>query len=115
MRLPGKVGFDTFGFDRHINQTFYRSKEWHDVRDYVLARDFVCDLGVGDYPITDRPLVHHMNPMAPEDIIRAKSWILDPEYLITVSHKTHNAIHYGDERQLPQTWVPRAPGDTKLW
>lgn len=113
--MPGEVGEITFGFDRWINQNFYRSREWRQVRDYVVLRDEACDLGIPGYEIRSRLLVHHMNPMTPEDIKRGEQWVLDPEYLITTTHATHNAIHYGDASLLPRAPVERRPGDTKLW
>ena len=113
--LRGQVGEATFGFDRWINQEFYRSREWHRLRDEVIVRDNGCDLGVPGYEIHDRLLVHHINPMTLEDIEHGDDVILDPQYLITTTHRTHNAIHYGDPRQLPRQLVERRPGDTKLW
>lgn len=112
--LGGTVGRSTFGFDRHINQSFYHSYEWQNVREYVIARDEGCDLAAHGFDIPDAPLVHHMNPMTSDDIIQHKDWILDAEYLITTSHETHNDIHYGNRRQ-PSLSVDREPGDTRLW
>lgn len=113
--LGGNVGRETFGFDRHINQTFYTSREWKDVRDYVIYRDNGCDLGVYGYDIHSGLLIHHINPMGVDDIIHGEEWILDPEFLITTTHNTHNAIHYGAKSLLPKTVVERSPGDTRLW
>lgn len=115
LRLKGSVGRESFGFDRHINQAFYRSREWRNVRDFVIVRDNGCDLGVDGYEIHSDILVHHMNPMEPESIVHGDPRILDPEYLITTTHTTHNAIHYGDEKQIPRQLVERRPGDTQLW
>lgn len=115
LALPGSVGAATFGFDRHVNQRFYRSVEWRQVRHHVIARDLGCDLGVADYDIFDKILIHHMNPMTANDIAEGDGSIIDPEFLICTSHKTHNAIHFGDESQLPKLTVDRRPGDTKLW
>jgi hypothetical protein len=115
LSLTGEVGRATFAFDRWINQQFYRSREWKQVRDYVIYRDEACDLGIPGYDILTRLLVHHMNPMTPEDLERGEQWVLDPEFLITTSHRTHNAIHYGDESLLRKPPVERRPGDTKLW
>lgn len=115
LRLQGSVGRSSFGFDRHINQAFYKSREWRDIRDFVIVRDEGCDLGVDGYEIHSDILVHHMNPMDPDDIIHGEDWILNPEYLITTTHQTHNAIHYGDEKQLPRRNVERRSGDTLLW
>ena len=113
--LHGTVGESTFGFDRYINQQFYTSRQWRQVRYHVIARDEGCDLGVPGYEIHDRLYIHHMNPMTVAHISDGDAAILDPEYLITTSHQTHNAIHYGDERLLPRQLVERRPGDTKLW
>lgn len=115
LALRGEVGNSTFGFDRYINQMFYRSAEWKNIRHAVILRDNGCDLGVDGYEIHDRLYVHHMNPMEVEDIVDGDPKSLDPEYLITTTHTTHNAIHYGDERQLPKPFVERRRGDTKLW
>jgi hypothetical protein len=115
LALRGEVGKATFGFDRWINQNFYRSHEWYQVRDHVVYRDNGCDLGIPGYEIHSRLMVHHMNPITSEDLERGEAWVLDPEYLITTTHRTHNAIHYGDDSLLPQRVVERKPGDTKLW
>lgn len=115
LKLEGEIGAATFGYDRPLNQAFYSSFEWKRVRDLVIIRDQGCDLGVLDYPIHDKILVHHMNPMMVDDILHANADILNPEYLICVSTRTHNAIHFGDESQLPKPFVERTPGDTKLW
>lgn len=115
LSLKGVVGDSTFGFDRYINQQFYTSREWRQVRHHVIARDNGCDLGYEGYEIFGRLTIHHMNPMVSDDIIHGDETILDPEFLITTTHQTHNAIHYGDERQLPRRLVERRPGDTKLW
>lgn len=115
LRLDGQVGLDTFGFDRYMNQTFYASREWKRIRKQVIARDEGCDMAFPGYEIYDRIYVHHMNPMTPNDIKHGNDDILNPEFLICVTHKTHNAIHYGDERLLPRPFVERRPGDTKLW
>lgn len=113
--LNGQLGVATFGFDRHLNQTFYASYEWKQARDMAIIRDGGCDLGIPGREIHDRVLVHHMNPITPNDLIHFNKDILDPEYLICVSTRTHNAIHFGDEKQLPSDLVERRPGDTKLW
>lgn len=115
LSLGGEVGAQTFGFDRWINQEFYTSSEWRGVRRSVLLRDEGRDLGVEGYEINGGVAVHHMNPMTPDDIIHSNPHILDPEFLITVSTDTHNAIHYGDRSQLRKPYVERSPGDTKLW
>ena len=115
LALRGVVGESTFGFDRWLNQEFYRSREWRDARSFVIARDNGCDLGVPGYEIHADLLVHHMNPLSVKDIEHGESWIIDPEFLITTSRRTHNAIHYGDETLLPRGPIKRQPGDTKLW
>lgn len=115
LSLRGQVGESTFGFDRWINQGFYRSREWRLIRNHVIARDLGCDLGVEGYDIHDRVIVHHMNPMVADDIVHGDDEIVDPEFLISTTHDTHNAIHYGDERLLPRPFAARGPGDTQLW
>lgn len=115
LKLSGGVGRSTFGFDRYINQKFYTSREWHDVRSYVMVRDNGCDLGISGYEIHVNALIHHMNPMSIDDVIRREAWILDPEFLITTTHNTHNAIHYGTESPYPKVVLKRTPMDTKLW
>jgi hypothetical protein len=115
LALRGSVGAATFGFDRYINQMFYSSRQWKHVRMYIIARDLGCDLGVEGYEIFGRVVIHHMNPITAEDISHGDSDILEPEFLITTSHQTHNAIHYGNEKLLPKPHVTRIPGDTKLW
>lgn len=115
LRLPGRVGEETFGFDRWINQQFYHSIEWDQARQYVLVRDNGCDLGVPGFDIPLSPLVHHINPIAMDDIVHADDTLLDPNNLITTSHKTHNAIHYGAKVLGLPTLPDRKPGDTKLW
>jgi hypothetical protein len=115
LRLEGGVGRETFGFDRYINQRFYASREWELVRSHVIVRDNGCDLGVEGYEIFQKPLIHHMNPMSTEDILHNEEWIFDPEFLITTSHSTHNAIHYGVRSSLPKVVAERTPGDTRLW
>lgn len=115
LSLGGEVGMATFGFDRWINQRFYRSREWKQARDLVIFRDNGCDLGITGYEIYARVMVHHMNPIAPEQLERGGELVLDPEYLITTTHRTHNAIHYGDDSLIRKPPVERRPGDTKLW
>ena len=114
LKLGGEVGKDTFGFDRWINQKFYKSHEWKQVRRDVIIRDNGCDLGLEGYELQNGIYVHHMNPMLPKDIVDASEWILNPEYLICVSFNTHNAIHYGDASLLPKI-VERKPNDTCPW
>ena len=116
LKLHGDVGRETFGFDRYLNQRFYKSKEWNQVRDRVIVRDFGCDLACEDIPISGQIIVHHMNPFTVEELERNPSILLDPEFLICVSLDTHNAIHYGDSSILKKNvLVERKPNDTKLW
>lgn len=115
LRLNGAVGKETFGFDRYMNQFFYRSPEWRRVRDLVIIRDAGCDLGVPGREIFGRIVIHHMNPIRPEDIRERKESLLNPEYLIAVTNDTHLAIHYGDESLLIQDPIERRPNDTCPW
>ena len=115
LRIGGGVGHETFGFDRYLNQGFYQSAEWKRVRDEVISRDNGCDLGLEGYEINGRILIHHMNPIQPNQIKFFDPDILDPDFLISCSHKTHNAIHYGDENLLPRRIVERRPNDTTPW
>jgi len=115
LSMPGEVGTTTFGFDRWMNQWFYRSREWKQVREAVIFRDGACDLGIPGYEIHAGLLVHHMNPVTAEALSQGEEWVLDPEYLITTTHRTHNAIHYGDQSLIAKAPVERRPGDTKLW
>lgn len=115
LKLSAQVGIETFGEDRYLNQAFYRSAEWRRIRIHVIARDGGYDLGVEPYEIFEKILIHHMNPMKVEDIQNRSSEILNPEFLISVSHETHNAIHYGTFPRVPKIVVERKPGDTKLW
>jgi hypothetical protein len=115
LSLAGTVGDTTFGFDRYLNQAFYRSTEWKRVRDQVIVRDMGCDLAVEGFEIHERIYIHHMNPMTVDQVVHGDSAILDPEFLIATTHDTHNAIHYGDESLLRKPLVERQPGDTQLW
>ena len=115
LQLGGSVGKDTFGFDRYINQRFYRSQEWKSVRNQVIVRDNGCDLGVEGYEIHGRIYIHHMNPILLKDIEDCTEFLLNPEYLITTTHRTHNAIHYGDESLLILDPVVRTANDTCPW
>lgn len=115
LRLKGVVGSPTFAHERWMNQRFYKSAEWREIRHIVIARDEGCDLGVEGYEIFGQPYIHHMNPMSNLDLRRGNADVLNPEYLITVTMRTHNAIHYGDKTLLPQVPIVRRPGDTKLW
>lgn len=115
LSLEGVVGESTFGFDRYINQRFYTSKQWKDVRRIVIARDLGRDLGVEGYDIYDRPIIHHMNPMTAHQLVHGDGAVLEPEFLITTTLQTHNAIHFGDETRLRRDLTPRRPGDTVPW
>ena len=115
LKLDGLVGKDTFGFDRYLNQEFYRSKEWKEVRDFVIVRDNGCDLGMNGYEIVGRIYIHHMNPITVNDIVHSSDFLLNPDYLICVSHNTHNAVHYGDEDLLVTAPVERRKNDTCPW
>lgn len=117
LKIGGSVGEETFGFDRYLNQTLYRSSEWKKIRKKVIVRDLGCDMALEDYPISGRIYIHHMNPISKRDLVGHSDKIIDPEYLVCVSFDTHNAIHYGDESLLPINRVPivRSPNDTCLW
>ena len=115
LKLRGEVGRSTFGFDRYLNQRFYSSTQWKQIRDQVIARDEGRDLGLEGYEIYEKIIIHHMNPMSVDDLETGLDHILDPEFLITTTHRTHNAIHYGDENLLQKPLVDRRPGDTLLW
>lgn len=117
LRLGGRVGEETFGFDRYLNQVFYKSDEWLAVRDHVIIRDNGCDLAVEDREIRgkQRILVHHMNPITMDDILNRSKFLLDPEYLICTIKNTHDAIHYGDESLLITAPVERSKNDTCPW
>lgn len=115
LRLDGNVGEDTFGFDRIFNQKFYRSREWKHIRDLVITRDYGCDLGIEGHEIYGRIIIHHLNPIVLKDIELKTDFLLNPEYLITTSHNTHNAIHYGDENLLAKGPIERSKNDTCPW
>lgn len=115
LKLSGSVGKDTFGFDRYLNQIFYRSDEWRSIRNHVIVRDNGCDLGVEGYEIYGRIYIHHMNPLTVKDVISRSESLLDPEFLICVSFNTHQAIHYGDESNLVLPPVERTLNDTCPW
>lgn len=115
LALRGQVGESTFGFNRWVNQDFYTSREWRQARHRIIVRDNGCDLGIDGYEIHKGLFIHHLNPITVDQIESGDPCILDPDNLITVTHRTHNAIHYGDERLLPRPLVERKPGDTKLW
>lgn len=116
LRLGGRVGLETFGYDRYLNQSFYRSSEWRRIRNHVISRDGGCDLGIEDRLIDGKLLIHHMNPVTKNDVVNDfDSKILDPEFLVLVSHSTHNAIHYGDSSLLAVMPKDREPNDTIPW
>lgn len=116
LKLNGKVGEDTFGFDRYFNQAMYHSPEWKEIRRMVLVRDEGCDLAIPDREIYGKIIVHHMNPISLKDLEEHNSDIFDPEFLITVSKQTHDAIHYGDESLLIESEpVTRTANDTIPW
>lgn len=115
LRLDGVVGEETFGFDRWLNQIFYKDREWLSIRDYVIIRDNGCDLGIPDREIHFRILVHHMNPISKEDILARSEFLLNPEYLICTCKITHDAIHYGNENLLIGEPIERSPNDTCPW
>ena len=117
LRLGGRVGEDTFGFDRYLYQSFLRTKEWHDLRDFVIVRDLGCDLAIADREIPEgmNIVIHHMNPVSKEDLLKRSRFLLDPEYMISTVDNTHKAIHYGNERLLFTGLVERSKNDTCPW
>lgn len=116
LKLNGSVGKDTFGFDRYLNQMFYqRSQKWKAIRDKVIIRDNGCDLGVEGHEIYNRIIIHHMNPVTIEDLENESDFLLDPEFLISTTHNTHNAIHYGDVNRLCLGPIERTRNDTCPW
>ena len=115
LRIKGKVGEDTFGFDRWLNQRFYRSAEWKRIRNQVIVRDNACDLAADGYEIFDKIIIHHMNPISMVDLVGASDYLIDPEFLICTKLETHNAIHYGDSNLIESEVVERRPNDTVPW
>ena len=115
LKLQGKVGADTFGFDRYLNQMLYHNPKWKAVRNQVILRDNGCDLGIEGYDIYGKILVHHMNPITKQDIEMESDFLFNPEYLICTAHITHNAIHYGDASLLITAPIERSPNDTCPW
>lgn len=115
MKLSGLVGDSTFGYDRYLNQMLYNSSKWRRIRNQIIIRDNGCDMGLEGYDITGKVIVHHMNPMTVDDLKDFSDEVFNPEYLVCVSHITHNAIHYGDSSLLPKMPIERKPGDTCLW
>ena len=115
LKLNGNVADVTFGFDRYINQKFYHSDLWKKIRRKIISRDLGCDLAVKCYDIKGKILIHHMNPIEIKDIVNITEYLINPEYLITVSLQTHNAIHYGNMMNNPNVLIERRPGDTCPW
>lgn len=115
LRIGGQVGKDTFGYDRYLNQVLYHSDEWKRFRRDIILRDNGCDLGCEGFEIYGRVLIHHINPITIQDVLRRDPKIFDPENVICVSHNTHNAIHYGDESLLVDEPIERRPNDTCPW
>lgn len=115
LKLSGRVGEETFGFDRWLNQKFYRSAEWKHIRDLVIIRDNGCDLGVEGREIYGKILIHHMNPITKKDILERTDLLLNPKYLISVTKQTHDAIHYSDESILMNDPIARSKNDTCPW
>lgn len=111
----GHVGEDTFGWDRYLNQKFYASPEWRKLRRDLIIRDNGSELGLEDYPIAGRVIIHHMNPLRANDIVDRTEYLMNPDYLVCVSQAMHNAIHYGDANQIPKDPISRSPGDTCPW
>lgn len=115
LKLGGVVGRSTFGVDRYLNQNFYHSTEWRQFRRDIIIRDNGCDLGIVGREISDRIILHHINPITIEDIELRRRCILDPNNVICTSHNTSNAIHYGDKSLLIRLPQERRKGDTNLW
>jgi len=115
LRLSANVGDNTFGYDRYLNQMLYTSKKWLNIRDGIIIRDLGCDLGIEDYEIHGKIIVHHMNPITIEDIELDRDEVFDPEFLICTTHDTHNAIHFGNESLLPRLPIIRRRNDTCPW
>ena len=115
LQLDGRVASDTFGFDRYLNQQFYKSDKWRKIRDIVILRDNGCDLGVKGYDIHGKLYIHHMNPLNQDDILNQTDYLLNPNYLICTSHNTHNAIHYGSYELVNKEPIERVPNDTCPW
>lgn len=115
LKLSGIIGEDTFGFDRYLNQMFYKSPEWRQFRNHIITRDLGCDLAHPDYEIGGPIIIHHLNPITKEDILERSDFLMNPEYAVCVSHNTHRAIHYGDESLLFIEPIIRRPNDTSPW
>ena len=116
LKLESEIGIETFGFERYLNQRFYRSKEWKSLRDEIIVRDHGCDLGIVGYEIYDKIYIHHMNPITADDIRNNTEYLMNPEFLISTTHDTHNAIHYGNSDLLnASVFVERTKNDTCPW
>lgn len=115
LKLHGEVGDETFGYDRYLNQLFYRSPEWRMLRNQVITRDYGCDMALPEFEILDKIVVHHMNPIQKEDVLEHSEILMNPEYLVCVSDSTHRAIHYGDESVLFYEPIERKPNDMIPW
>lgn len=116
LKLDGEIGRETFGFERYLNQRFYRSKEWKALRDKIIVRDHGCDLGIVGYEISDKIYIHHMNPITVDDIRNNTEYLMNPEFLISTTHNTHNAIHYGNSDLLDVgVFAERSKNDTCPW
>lgn len=115
LKIGSKVGIETFGSGRYLNQRFYQSPEWRHFRQKIILRDKACDLAVDGYDIVDHIYIHHLNPITMDDLVKHSDWIMDPEFVICCSYNTHEAIHFGNSDMLPKVTLERKPGDTKLW
>lgn len=116
LKLDSEIGIETFGFERYLNQRFYRSKEWKALRDEIIVRDHGCDLGIVGYEIYDKIYIHHINPITADDIRNNTEYLMNPEFLISTTHDTHNAIHYGNSDLLNvNVLVERTKNDTCPW
>lgn len=115
LRLYGEIGVATFGFDRYLNQNFYKSNEWKQLRNKIIVRDEGCDLAFLGQPCFGRAIIHHINPITEEELVHGDDSIFDPDNLVLCSLQTHNAIHYGDPSQLRKDYIPRRPNDTCPW
>ncbi|MFI3115549.1 MAG: hypothetical protein R3Y12_05365 [Clostridia bacterium] len=115
LKLDGIVGVETFGFDRYLNQKFYKSSIWRKIRDEVITRDNGCDLGLEGYEMNSNIIIHHLNPINQHDVKNLSEFLINPEYLICTSMHTHNSIHYGNDKSIPMTNVVRSKNDTCPW
>ena len=115
LSIGGEVGKETFGYERYLNQKFYKSKEWRDLRNYIIVRDKGCDMALDGYEIPGRVIIHHMNPIGSQDITSRTEFLMNPEYLVCVSYDTHNAIHYGNEQLITLEHTVRIANDTCPW